>query len=507
MSAPGHEELNLLEHLRTQLPVLLVVLPMLTAPVCILLRKARPSWTVAMISTWISFGISWVLLGAVQDGPISYHLGHWPPPWGIELRVDAVNAFVLLVVTGISAIVLLAAPRSLIETMPKGYPHHTFYAAYLLCMTGLLGMTITGDAFNVFVFLEISSLSAYTLIAQGRNPRALTAAFRYLVMGTVGGTFLLLGIGLLYMSTGHLNMLFMAESLAQIGPNRTVLVALACVTVGVGIKLALFPLHAWLPDAYSFAPPMVTALLAATATKVAFYVLARFIFVIFGAELAFGQLHLDLVLRALALAGMFVASAVAIFQHDVKRLLAFSSVAQIGYMVLGLSFASQTGLTAGIVHLFNHALTKSALFLCMACIIYRVGGARLDDLRGLGRLMPLTSAAFVAGGLSLIGVPATAGFVSKWLLVSAALEQGFWPIAVLILFSSLLAVVYVWRVVEVLYFSERPAGAVPAREAPPSLLAATWLLTGGAIFFGLATSFSVGSASRAAQWLLQGGVQ
>jgi multicomponent Na+:H+ antiporter subunit D len=199
---------------------------------------------------------------------------------------------------------------------------------------------------------------------------------------------------------------------------------------------------------------------------------------------------------------MFAGSFVAIFQDDIKRMLAYSSVAQIGYMVLGLSLVSVSGLTGGLVHLFNHAIMKCGLFLVMAAVLLRTGSVRIDAMAGLGRRMPWTMAAFVVAGLSMIGVPLTVGFVSKWYLVKGALEAGLWPVAVLILLSSLLAVVYIWRVVEVAYFSRPPDDAEEIREAPFSLLAPTWVLAGATLFFGIFTSVSVGAASAAAEMLL-----
>jgi multicomponent Na+:H+ antiporter subunit D len=504
LSAGAQEAAGLLERIATQLPALQVVVPMLAAPLCVLLRRPRLTWLLTLAVTWGSVAVAVLLLQqALAAGFVSYHVGGWAPPWGIEIRIDPVNAFVLTIVTAISALVMTTAPRSLPAEVPEKR-HYLFYAAFLLCMTGLLGMASAGDAFNVFVFLEISSLASYTLIAVGPRRRALLAAFRYLMIGTVGGTLFLLGVGMLYAATGTLNIADLAARLQELGPNRTVLVALACVTAGMSIKLALFPLGMWLPNAYTFAPAMVSAFLAATATKVAYYVLVRFVFAVFGPALAFGGLHLDAVLMPLAAAAMLISSTVAIFQQDLKRLLAFSSLAQIGYMVAGLSFASLAGLTGGIVHLFNHALMKSCLFLVCACLVVRPGSTRIDDLRGLGRRMPLTMAAFVVGGLSLVGVPLTVGFVSKWYLVLAAIEGGHWLMAAVILVSSLLALIYVWRVVEVLYFQEAPEGQAGPGEAPWGLLVPVWVLAGASIYFGVFTTRTAAVAEKAAALLLGG---
>jgi multicomponent Na+:H+ antiporter subunit D len=486
------------------LPILQIVVPLIAAPLCVLLRERRLCYGFALAVSFVTFGMSIALLDRVmEDGPISYMLGGWAAPWGIEYRVDALNAFVLLFVSGIGALVLAYAPKSMAWEIPAA-KHYLFHATYLLCLTGLLGIAITGDLFNVFVFLEISALSSYALISLGSHREALTAAFRYLILGTIGATFILIGIGLMYQMTGTLNMADVAQRMQDIEGLRTILVAFAFLSVGIGLKVALFPLHLWLPDAYTHAPSVVTAFLAATATKVSVYILLRFTFSVFGTPFAFETLPLEAILMPLALLGAFVASTVAIFQANVKRLLAYSSVAQIGYMVLGISFASATGLTGGIVHMFNHALMKGGLFLAMGCMALRLGSVELDDLRGVGRRMPLTMFAWVLGGLGLIGIPATAGFVSKWYLVGAALERGWWPVAVIVLLSSLLAVIYVWRVVEVAYFAQPPEDAPRVREAPVSMLLPTWILIGASLFFGLNTKVSVGVAQEAAETLLSG---
>ena len=490
--------------LGAHLPALQVIVPLVSAPLCALIYRPRIAWALALAVSAMALAMSVALLQQVlATGPISYALGGWAAPWGIEYRIDTVNAFVLLIVSTISTVVLPFA-RDSVEREVRDDRVSLFYTAWMLCLTGLLGIAITGDAFNVFVFLEISSLSSYVLISLGNERRALIAAFRYLVMGTIGATFILIGVGLLYAMTGTLNMMDLAERLAAVEDTRTVKVAFGFLTVGIGIKMALFPLHAWLPNAYAYAPSAVTAFLAGSATKVAVYVWLRFFFTIFGADFATDSMSMDVLLMPLALVAIVSASVIAVFQQDAKRLLAWSSIAQIGYMALGISLFSVTGLTAAIVHLFNHALIKTALFMALGCIVLRTGSVGIASLKGIGRRMPWTMAAFVFGAMSLIGVPLTVGFISKWYLLLAALERGWWPLAAVVVLTSLLAAVYCGRVIESAYFRDPEPNSIQsrAREAPLVMLVPVWTLIAANIYFGIDTDLTVGVAQRAAEILL-----
>jgi len=483
-------------------PALQVALPLAAAPLCLLLRSPRLAWALATAVSWSALGIALLLLRQVMlSGPLSYALGDWAAPLGIEYRIDMASALMLLIITSIGALVTPFALRS-VEHELRPDSIGLFYTCYLLCLTGLLGIVVTGDTFNLFVFLEISSLSSYVLISQGCSRRALTAAYQYLVMGTIGATFILIGVGLLYMMTGTLNMADLAQRLPALSDSRTIRVAFAFITVGVSLKLALFPLHLWLPNAYAFAPSVVSVFIAATATKVGVYVLLRLFFTVFGVQFSFTAMHVGDILMVLAAAAMLIASLVAVFQHNIKRMLAYSSVAQIGYIVLGISLASAAGVAAGMIHLFNHALMKGALFMAMGSIFLRLGSVDIRDMQGLARHMPFTVAAFVVGGLCLVGVPLTTGFVSKWYLVEAALGSGRWPLAVLVLASSLIALVYIWRVVEATCLQPAAVREEELKEAPASMLLPTWALIAANLYFGTDASLTSSMARQGAETLL-----
>ncbi|MGB5457422.1 MAG: monovalent cation/H+ antiporter subunit D family protein [Gammaproteobacteria bacterium] len=478
------------------LSLLLVVIPLLAAPLTAMLPNGRLPWLFTLCVTWVCLFIASWQLSIVMDGNIiSYELGGWAPPWGIEYRIDPMNALVALIVAGIAAITLPYALRSVEMEVPREKTA-LFYSAFLLCLVGLLGIVQTGDVFNLFVFLEISSLSSYVLIAMGRKRRALTAAYQYLIMGTIGATFLLIGIGLVYAETGTLNMLDLNQRLHPILDHRTVHTAFAFIVVGIALKLALFPLHLWLPNAYTYSPSAISVFLAATATKVAVYIMLRMVFTVFSNDFV-SITPTDHIFLLLGVVGVVMASISAIFQTDAKRLLAYSSIAQISYMVLGMGFASVLGLTATLVHVFNHALMKGALFMAVGAIVYRVGSSRLEELNGLGRRMPWTFTAIFIAGLSLIGIPGTAGFISKWYLVLAAIEQQSWLITLVILLGSLLAVIYMWKIIEVMFFRPASDSIVEVKEAPVSLLLPMWTLVLANLYFGINTELTVNVADSA----------
>lgn len=486
---------------------LLVVLPLMVGVVLAILPSERLAWALAFIVAILCSVVAFSLVLQIFGGEsLSYSMGGWDPPHGIAYVVDALSAPVLLLISLMAVLCLLYGwPSVRAEVEPK--KRAPFYAAFLVCFAGLLGMVTTGDAFNVFVFLEVSSISTYVLVGMGasRDRRALNASFNYLILGSIGATFFVIGLGFLYMETGTLNMADMARILRDLdGGSRVAQVAYAFIIIGLGLKLAMFPLHVWLPSAYAHSPSFVTAFLASTATKAALYLLLRFTFMVFDVNINYvGQAEM-IILVSFGVAGMIFASLQAIFQTDARRTLAYSSVAQVGYMLLGIGLASAAGAAAGYLHLLNHAIIKGGLFICLGAMWYRFGITRVSDFRGLSKTMPLTMGAFTILALSLIGVPFTAGFVSKVnLAIAAANEDWWWAVGVIVI-TSILAVVYMGNILKEAYFKEPPIidGAVVARnEAPLMMLIPMWILAITSILIGINSDLMIEAANGAAQLL------
>ena len=490
-------------------PALLVVVPLVLAPLAALMPNGRIAWVLAMLGTAVSLLMSIILLAQVRSveggAVISYAMGGWAPPAGIEFRIDSLNAMVLLLVTSIGFLASIFGWPSIRAEIREG-KRAMFMSAYLVCFMGLCGVAATGDAFNLFVFLEISSISTYVLVALGasRDRRALPAAINYLMMGTIGASFFVVGVGFLYAATGTLNMADLAEKLPQVANNKAVFAGYAFIFVGLGLKAAMFPLHQWLPNAYAYSPSFVTTFLAATATKVALYALVRFLFTVFGLEFTFEGSSLNWILMPMGIAAMMACSFQAAFQNDVRRTLAYSSVAQVGYMLLGISLATTAGVSAGLFHLVNHAVIKGALFMALAGVVISQQGTSLNDFRGLGRDAPWTMTAFAIAAVSLIGVPLTAGFQSKFALVLALFDGGWgWAVA-FVMASSLLAVVYMGRILEAAFFRAPINPNKRRKEAPMLILVPLWILALANIWIGVQGGFVAGLAHDAAASLFIG---
>jgi multicomponent Na+:H+ antiporter subunit D len=467
-------------------PVLIVLVPMvaaLLAPVVALASRplGRGLTLAALAGATLASLVA--LERAVAEGPWRYQLGGWPPPWGIEYVVDALGGTMAVLVSGMA---FLGAIHSVGRPPRSAGEQGVFDALFLLLTSGLLGIVVTGDVFNLYVFLEIAALAGYALLASG-DGRSVFATFRYLLVGTIAASLYLLGIGYLYALTGTLNMADLAERIPGLaaagGPVLPVAVSL--IVVGLAIKMALFPLHGWLPNAYTHSPAPVTPFVAAVMGKVGAYALLRMLFFVIGPGVVTER---ALTLLAWAGAAAVVAgSAMALAQRDVRRMLAYSSVGQIGYAALGIGIGNAAALTGAFLHIVNHAVLKGCLFMVAGGLHERSGVVRLADYAGLGRRAPLALAGLVVAGLSMVGLPPLGGFFSKWYLLAGALEAGQWAFVSAIAASSLLTAAYVFRLVETAYFREPPAevATAPRAELPAAMLAPVLVLAALVVALGL----------------------
>jgi multicomponent Na+:H+ antiporter subunit D len=476
-----------------QTPILIVVLPLvfaLLAPLIGLWRKGLCYYWVVLTLSICAFSSIDTLFAVVSGGTIYYHLGGWPPPFGIEYVIDHLNAMMLVIISVISLVVAIYSKRSVEQELPGKIVY--FYTVFLLQVTGFLGIVITGDLFNLFVFLEIASLAGYALVAIGEDG-APVASFRYIVMGTIGACFYLLGVGYIYIATGSLNMADVFGLLPQLYHSRVIMMAVAFILVGLAIKMALFPLHAWLPDAYTKAPSASSALIAPLMTKISLYVMIRILFSVFQPSLIIDLLP---VLKIMTWAG-FIAilggAFMALAQTDFKRMLCYVVVAEVGYIVGGVGLANEIAIKGAILHILNDAVMTVGLFTVAGIIRYKTNGHKTSDFRELFKKMPLTMSAFVISTLSIIGVPPTCGFFSKWYLVQGAIIAGHWAFVAALLFSSLICVVLFFRIIEIGYVFRSPHEgdshsadrSVKIDEAPLSMLIPTVVIALAIILIGV----------------------
>ncbi|MFT5465707.1 MAG: multicomponent Na+:H+ antiporter subunit D [Verrucomicrobiales bacterium] len=491
-----------------QFPAIIVITPLFAALLVALLSLWRPGFAfpITMIGLVLTLAATIGTLGQVcqADGHrIVYYLGNWQyakdgtSPIGIQLVVDGLNALVLIVIASVGLLVGIFSLRRA-PGVAANKRHH-YYTLFLLLITGLLGMTITGDAFNVFVLLEVSSLTSYGLIAMGKSKRGSHAAFNYVIMGTIGASLYLLGVGYLYAATGTLNMEHIRSILAdpatlETSP-KTVMVAFILIMLGLMIKMAFFPLHGWLANAYTYSPSASSSILAPLVTKVSIYVMIRMILTVFGPEYAFAG-TLDGIVVWLAVLAIAAGSILALAQKELKRMLCFLIVAEVGYMVGGIWMANEWGMVGAAYHIISDAFMTLCLFLAASMIWQKTKSLQISALDGIFKTMPITMIGFVAGAFAMIGIPPTCGFFSKWYLIRGGIESGHYEYVVALLGSSLINAILFFRIIEVAYFGKAPkegyGGEEPLRtkwnEAPLSSIIALLTAAAALILIGVFNS-------------------
>ncbi len=471
----------MIEHL----PVLAVAVSLLGSFTVVLtsLYTRKAGYPLSLSVTFIQLVMAVAILMNINSGgAISYWLGGWRPPWGIEYRVDILGAYVLVIVTLFSFLATVYARKTVEKEIdPEKQPY--FYTLWLLLVSGMAGVAVTGDLFNLFVFLEIASLATYALIAMA-GKRALIASFNYLVLGAVGISFYLLGTAFLYAATGTLNMLDARALLTLIYDSRIVQLSFVFYFIGLAMKMALFPFHVWQPNAYEHSPSAVTVIISTALAKVNAYALFRLIFSVYTVKFFQNYGTIFELTAIVASAGIIAGSVLAIMERSLKKMLAYSSVANVGYIVLSFTLG-KWGVYAAAAHLLNHSLMKAALFMVAGGFIYRLGIRRIDELEGLGRAMPLSSAAFAMAAVSMIGIPPSAGFVTKLFILLASLDTGRFVFIAVMIASSLLSLVYFWRVIEILYMKghRERMDELPASMLYPALIMGVLSILAGILWF------------------------
>jgi multicomponent Na+:H+ antiporter subunit D len=487
-------------------PVLMITLPLAGAVAMMLLSYFKDRWVpyVSIVPLAASSVLGLLLIGKIPaDGYLSYHLGSWKPPFGIEIRLDFVGLLMMLIICGISLLALIFSRRYISEEV-SGPRLSAYYVLFLLLSGSMLGFVATGDIFNLFVFMEILAISSYALVAISGNRNAVRAAFKYLLMGAPSSILILMAIGFLYSVTGTLNMADLASKIQVSGFQEILTASFILFVIGFGVKAALFPLHMWLPDAHSIAPSPISAMLSGLVVEAAAFAIIRITFSVFtaGATGIIGG-TIDAVSVAAAAAVLY-GGIMAILQKDLKMMIAYSTVSHMGYIFLGLTAFTAEGLTGAVYHFLDHGLAKACLFLCAGCFIYVKGYRRVDDLKGAWQQMPWTCFAFTLAAFSVIGLPPTAGFISKWYLIFGNIEAGKTPYAVVLLAGSILAAVYLLRVIYYMFFQSGKEGAWgdQAQDAPSSMLVPVWVLSLGTLFFGIFSYLIIPSLLKAAEFLL-----
>jgi len=409
-----------------------------------------------------------------------YEVGNWSSRIGIVLVLDGLTSLMLLAVNVVSAAAMLFSVRYMEQYTAKP----KYLSLFLLMVAGMNGVVITGDIFNLFVFLEIASIASYALVGFGCEHEELEASFKYMVLGSIASTFILLGIALVYGNTGALNMAYTAKAIQQTGVNAGLAFAMSLFIVGFGLKAALVPFHAWLPDAHPSAPAPISAMLSGVLIKaLGVYTLSRLIFNVFGVSIP-----VSWVLIALGVLSMVVGVFLAVGQWDFKRLLAYHSISQMGYVVLGIGMGAlilaergnplwaSLAILGGLYHLVNHAVFKSLLFLTSGSVEMATGTRQLKQMGGLVERMPYTRAACTIASASIAGVPPFNGFWSKLILVIAAIQAGFFGLAAVTVVVSLVTLLSFLKVQRYIFLGDLPEELQDTRENKGSMLMAMLFL-------------------------------
>ena len=449
----------------SNLPVLLFLVPFVTGialPMATAKRRSscRPIAMVA-VTLMVLLGIA-NLRAVLTQGSMEYALGGWAAPLGIAWLNDPLAAVMVLTVSVIALLSLIYGRVVTSSGLDKSMP---FYTLVLLLVSGLVGLVFAADLFNVFVFLEVAALSAYALVgAAGGN--ALVYAFRYLLLGSLGATLYLLGVAHLYAVTGTLNMADLAVRLPDLITSTAVVGGFIYIFLGLSIKMALIPLHGWLPDAYESAPATVTPLLAGTVTKVSLIAWVRIEYSLIAPGVEVGHVPVLVLLEELGVIAALVGGALALIQTDIRRMFAYGGISHVGLILIGVSLGNPTGFAGGLFYLINDAVMQASLFMIAGAMAHYYGAHTLDDLRGMRQRSPWLTGTLVIVAIAMVGLPPTGGFFGKWNIVLGALEAQHYLAAFAVVASTLLTLAYFVRILTCWFNQPQTADSEPLVISP-----------------------------------------
>jgi len=443
---------------------LFIAVPLFTAFLTPVLSRVREGiadvLSNAATATLLALSLA-ALYGVHTKGVIIYTFGGWSPPFGINLVVDGLSALLLVTISLISVMITIFSTKYMDRFTDKP----KYYTLLMLMVAGMCGVVLTGDMFNMYVFIEMAAVSSYALVAFGCESDELEAAFKYMVLGSLASAFILFGIIILYSFTGSLNMAQISSIIAEKGASPPVQLCFALFLMGFGLKAALVPFHAWLPDAHPSAPAPISAMLSGVLIKaIGVYALSRVVFNVFGMNMLFSE-----ILMILGTLSMIVGVLLAIGQWDFKRLLAYHSVSQMGYVVLGLGIGTPLSILGGLFHLFNHASFKSLLFLNSGAVEYGSGTRDLHEMGGLKEKMPVTSATSLIASASIAGIPPFNGFWSKLIIIVAAVQAGHMAYALVAIVASILTLASFMKVQRYGFHGKLKEGLAAVKEAPAAM--------------------------------------
>ncbi len=428
-------------------PTLMIGVPLFMAfliPASSLVNKRLPRY-LAGATILFNLVLSIFLLNEALSSPVVSYLGGWRPPFGIVLYAGPLGSMLALLISTVSMLTWIYLPEYI-----EGGDKEKFYMLYLLLTAGATGMVLTGDLFNLFVFTEITAIASFSLLASAKGKdekEAMEATIKYIIIGSLSSAFFLIGIALLYSVTGTLNMADMASRIHN-ADSRTVTLSMMFIITGLGVEAEMFPLNGWTPDAYTGALHPVSAVFAGIVVKAGFYALARVIFTIYASTTALG------ILLIFGILTLIIGESAALRQRDLKRMLAYSSIGQMGLIITAFGMGTQLSLVGGLYALLNHAFAKTLLFMAAGAFIASIGTRDIEALNGMGKKMPMTSLLFTIGAFSIMGLPLFGGFISKIVIVYASVDANYLIIAILILSASVIELVYFLRVVQRIWMEE-----------------------------------------------------